>query len=86
MTTRMNFSAATVARFSRAPAVIKIQLMGTSYDLTLHSLDLHPGSTEGQIKHAVAVGLMVDADQVEDLVIDRHSNGNLTLRPEAVFG
>lgn len=86
VTTRLNFSAATIARFGRAPAAITIQLLGTHYDLTLDSLDLHPGSTEGQIKHAVAVSLMVEAEQLEDLVVDRHSNGNLTLRPEAMFG
>ena len=46
--------------------------------------DLLP--TTAQIKHALAVHLDVPEAKLRDYVVDRHQTGNLTVRPEAVFG
>ena len=43
-------------------------------------------SADGQIKRALALALDVPYSKLDAYVVDRHANGNLTLRPEAVFG
>ena len=43
-------------------------------------------SDVSEIKRAVAGYLDVSADKFKHYVIDRHETGNLTIRPEAVFG
>jgi hypothetical protein len=43
-------------------------------------------SADGQIKRGVAAWLDVPANRLGGYTVDRHANGNLTVRPEAVFG
>ena len=54
--------------------------------MNLDQLDLGIGSSDEQIKHSLAQHLQVQFSRLADYVVDRHANGNLTLRPEAVFG
>ena len=70
-----------------APArTIHIRLDGRSSDLPLDRLGVSEESTDEQVKVAIARHLEVPARSLVDAVVDRHPNGNLTVRPEAVFG
>jgi len=77
-----------MSRFSNVigDAVIHVRFAGRSFDLTMAQLDLGAGSSDNQIKQAVAQHLDVQFARLADYTVDRHSNGNLTLRPQAVFG
>ena len=39
-----------------------------------------------EVKRALARHLEVPEEKLRDYVVDRHETGNLTVRPEAVFG
>ena len=67
-------------------AVIHVRFAGKSLDVPMDRLDLTAGPGDEQIKRAIAQHLEVPFSRLVDYTIDRHSNGNLTLRPEAVFG
>lgn len=67
-------------------AVIHIRFEGKSQDIPVSELDIGRASTDEQIKSAVAGFLDVGAGKLENYVIERHANGNYTVRPEAVFG
>ena len=66
--------------------VVHVRFNGRSFDVALASLDLGRASTDGDVKRALATHLEVPANRLNVYVVDRHTNGNLTLRPEAVFG
>jgi hypothetical protein len=66
--------------------VVHIRFEGRSRDIPLGSLDLGPHASDGDIKHVLARYLEVPAEKLRDYVVDRHETGNLTVRPEAVFG
>ena len=67
-------------------AVIHVRFGGRSFDVPMSQLDLGLGSSDEQIKRTLAQYLEIPFGRLSDYVIDRHANGNLTLRPEAVFG
>ena len=67
-------------------AVIHVRFAGRSLDVPLAALDLGAGPSDRQIKRSLAAYLEVAESRLNDYGIDRHANGNLTLRPEAVFG
>jgi hypothetical protein len=67
-------------------AVIHVRFAGRSFDVPAAQLDLGLGSTDAQVKQALAQYLEVSVARLGDYVVDRHANGNLTVRPEAVFG
>jgi hypothetical protein len=67
-------------------AVIHVRFAGRSFDVPLDRFDLGVGSTDAQVKQALAGYLEVNVARLADYVVDRHGNGNLTVRPEAVFG
>ena len=67
-------------------AVAHIRFEGRSLDIPLNDLDVGPMSSDGEIKRALARHLEVAEGELRDYVIDRHETGNLTVRPEAVFG
>ena len=67
-------------------AVIHVRFAGKSLDVPMDRLDLTAGPGDEQIKRALAAYLEVPYPRLVDYVVDRHSDGNLTLRPEAVFG
>lgn len=71
---------------SRAGAVAHVRFAGRSFDIPLASLELGALSADGHIKRAIARYLDVPEFKLDAYVVDRHPNGNLTLRPEAVFG
>jgi hypothetical protein len=69
-----------------AEAVVHVRFAGRSFDIPLSALDLGALSADGQIKRGVARYLDVSVDRFTAYTVDRHANGNLTVRPEAVFG
>jgi hypothetical protein len=66
--------------------VIHVRYAGRSFDVPLETLDVSANSGVRQIKRALATHLDVAEGKFDDYVVDVHANGNLTLRPEAVFG
>jgi hypothetical protein len=66
--------------------VVHIRFEGRSRDIPLGSLDLGPHASDGEIKQVLARYLEVPVEKLRDYVVDRHATGNLTVRPEAVFG
>ena len=67
-------------------AVVHVRFAGRSFDIPLSTLDLGALSSDGQIKRGVARHLNVPPERFNAYTVDRHANGNLTVRPEAVFG
>lgn len=74
-----------VARLNEAP-VLHIRFEGRSFDIPLSDLDVGTISTDAEVKHALADYLAVPEAKFRDYVVDRHETGNLTVRPQAVFG
>jgi hypothetical protein len=67
-------------------AVLHVRYAGRSFDVPLSTLDVSVQSGVRQIKRALASHLDVAEAKFDDYVVDVHANGNLTVRPEAVFG
>jgi hypothetical protein len=65
---------------------LHIRFEGRSYDVPLSELDLGPLSTDEDVRTALAHYLDVPTRSLRSYVIERHANGNMTVRPEAVFG
>lgn len=74
-----------VAQIEQA-RVLHIRFEGRSFDILLHDLDLGALSSDGDVKRSLARYLAVAEGKFRDYVVDRHETGNLTVRPEAVFG
>ncbi len=66
--------------------VVHIRFQGKSWDIPVNELDLGGLSNDDQVRNAVAGYLNVPVADLRFYVIERHANGNLTIRPEAVFG
>jgi hypothetical protein len=66
--------------------VLHVRVMGRSRDIALDMLEIGSGSSDDAIREAVARFMEVPIGNLKDTVIERHENGNMTLRPEAVFG
>lgn len=65
---------------------LHIRFEGKSSDIPLSEIDIGIASTDDQVKNAVANFLDTETSKLENYVIERHANGNFTIRPEAVFG
>ena len=71
---------------SIASAVVHVRFNGRSLDVPTAQIDLGIGSSDELIKRTLAQHLEIPLSRLADYTVDRHANGNLTLRPEAVFG
>lgn len=74
-----------VARIKENP-VLHIRFDGRSFDIPLSDLDIGSMSGDGEVKRALAGYLNVLEAKLRDYTVDRHDTGNMTVRPEAVFG
>ena len=74
-----------VIRIDDSP-VLHIRFDGRSFDIPLSDLDVGTLSSDAEIKRALANYLCVPEVKFRHYVVDRHETGNLTVRPEAVFG
>jgi hypothetical protein len=70
----------------RNGSVVHVRFNGRSFDVPMAQLDLSAGFSDERIKRTLSQFINVPASRLNDYVVDRHANGNLTLRPEAVFG
>ena len=59
---------------------------GRSYRLQASTLRLLPRADDVEVRQALARWLDLPMSHTSGLVVERHANGNLTVRPEAVFG
>ena len=66
--------------------LLHVRAMGRSNDIPLNTLDINSSCSDEVIRQAVANFMDVSVAELRDTIIERHENGNLTLRPEAVFG
>jgi hypothetical protein len=66
--------------------VVHIRFEGRSVDVPQADLDVGAASSDNEIKRALARYLETQEAKLRDYVIDRHETGNMTVRPEAVFG
>jgi hypothetical protein len=75
-----------MAEQTNGAAVVHIRFEGRSVDIPLGDLDIGLRSSDQEVKQAVAGYLDVGVEKFRHYVVDRHDNGNFTVRPEAVFG
>ena len=67
-------------------AQLHIRFEGRSIDIDIDQLDIGPESTDNQVREAVAAYMEVPLQKLQRFAVDRHATGNITVRPEAVFG
>jgi hypothetical protein len=67
-------------------AIAHIRFDGRSFDVPLTELGVADAAAEQEIRRAIARHLEVPEERLRNHVLDRHETGNVTLRPEAVFG
>ena len=65
---------------------LHVRFEGRSWDIACQELDIGQVSGDDQIRQAVAGFFDVAPGKFRAYVIERHGNGNMTVRPEAVFG
>jgi len=63
-------------------ATIHVKFKGTSTDVDLPVENL----SDTEIKQEVGSHLDVPAGEFSDYEVERHTNGNITIRPQASFG
>ncbi len=69
-----------------ATAVVHVRFEGRSADIPLGDLDVGMRSSDDQVRRALAEYYRVPAEKFAPYIVERHDNGNMTVRPEAVFG
>lgn len=67
-------------------ATLHVRIDGTSEDIALSTLRITQGSDDETIRTALANHFDSAVDKFRSMVIERHATGNITVRPEAVFG
>ncbi len=65
---------------------LHVMYAGVSHDISFAALDVGDASTDDAVKNAVASYFQIPIDKLRFFQLDRHENGNATLRPQAVFG
>jgi hypothetical protein len=65
---------------------LHVRFEGRSWDLLLSDLDVGGLSPDNEIRQALARYFDVPEAKFNAYIVERHANGNLTVRPEAVFG
>ena len=70
---------------NQAPRV-HVRFDGHSYDVNAAEFNLSPQPSDAEVRLALAVFFEVPISRLAPYVIERHGNGNLTVRSEAVFG
>lgn len=69
-----------------AQRVIHVRFEGRSRDITFAELDVGDQSSDQDLRNALARYFDVPERKFAPYVVERHTNGNMTVRPEAVFG
>jgi hypothetical protein len=66
--------------------MLHVRYNGRSFDMNERVFGLRFGMTDAEIKERVARHLEVGLGRLEDYVVDRRPNGDVIVRPEAVYG
>lgn len=69
-----------------APATLHLRHDGRSHDVNLAVLGVTSATPDSELKAAVSAHFDLNYNEIQKLVVERLENGNITLRPEAVFG
>lgn len=67
-------------------AVVHVRVQGRSRDIALDLLGINSASPDEAVRNAIANFMELPAETLRLTVIERHENGNMTVRPQAVFG
>lgn len=66
---------------------VHIRYEGRSIDISLAQLDIGPDSNDQEIRRVLANYLEAPIEKLNNFAIDKHrETGNITVRPQAVFG
>ncbi len=65
---------------------VHIRFDGRSWDIPFRTLDIGDASSDTEVREALARYLDVSVRKLASYVVERHTSGNMTVRPEAVFG
>ena len=66
--------------------MIHVRFQGKSYDIDEDVLDLSRFASDREVKEYLAKHFDVALGQFDPFVVDRRPNGELIVRPEAVYG
>ena len=66
--------------------MVHVRYDGRSVDLSEALLGVHAGMSDAEIKERVAGQFDVGTKQLETYVVDRTPDGDMIVRPEAVYG
>jgi len=67
-------------------AMVHVRVQGRSRDIAIDLLGINSNSSDESVRSAVALFMEMNLEQLHNTVVERHANGNLTVRPPAVFG
>ena len=65
---------------------VHIVYNGQSHDVPFTDLDIGDTSTDDQVKNACASHFSIPDSKLRFYQVDREQTGNITVRPQAVFG
>lgn len=65
---------------------LHLTLNGVGQDIAMDLLEVGAGCSDVDVKTALARHLDTSAETFRNHVVERLENGNLTVRPQAVFG
>jgi hypothetical protein len=66
--------------------MVHVRYGGQSWDIAFDVLDVGDLSADQEVRQALAHYLDTPVRKLSRYVVERHANGNITVRPEAVFG
>ncbi len=73
-------------RTQQQTSLVHVRYEGRSWDVPAVELGIYPHMSDDEVRAAVARFLEVPVAKLAPYVIERYANGNITLRPQAVFG
>jgi hypothetical protein len=65
---------------------VHVRFEGQSWEIAFGVLDIGDLSADRDVRQALARYFDVPVRKLAPYVVERHANGNITVRPEAVFG
>lgn len=75
-----------IERIEPTKPMLHVRFEGVSRQMPLSALHLVPDASEAEVLAALANYFDVAVGRFAPYVVERHENGNVTVRPEAVFG
>lgn len=66
--------------------MVHIRLEGRSYDMNETQLEIRSQMNDMAVKERVARYFDLDLDRLQFYIVDRRPNGDIIIRPEAVYG